>query len=67
MKDAGRSTRIDKPAPDDQPPVSVPQTGPRPEDARHDPAQQERNREDMGVTDTHKTEEMEEKRRGTFP
>ncbi len=52
MKDAGRSNRVDKAEPDDTPPVSVPQTDPRPQDGRRDRAHQDRNREDMGVAET---------------
>ncbi len=67
MKDANRSTNLDKPVPPEKPPVDVPPTGKKPHDARDDPAQQERNREEMGVTPEHKTEDMKEKGRGTFP
>jgi hypothetical protein len=67
MKDADSRTRIDKPVPSDQPPVATPQTGRRPEDARDDHARQQRNRKDMGVREDHKTEDMEDKGRGTFP
>lgn len=41
--------------------------GKRPEDARSEPAQQEKNREDMGVNPDHKTQDMERGKRGTFP
>lgn len=41
--------------------------GKRTEDARSDPAQQEKNREEMGVTPEHKTQDMERGKRGTFP
>jgi hypothetical protein len=69
MPDADRSTQIDQ---DDSPkdaPVSTPQTGRKPGDARGDPAQQKRNREQMndGVRDDHLTEKMREEKRGTFP
>jgi hypothetical protein len=67
MKDANRSTNLDAPVPSDQPPVEVPPTGKKPQDARDDPAQQERNREEMGVTPDHKTGKMKEEKRGTFP
>ncbi|HZP88285.1 MAG TPA: hypothetical protein VFB54_15850 [Burkholderiales bacterium] len=43
------------------------QTGKRPGDARDEPEQQERNREEMGVNRDHKTQDMERRKRGTFP
>jgi hypothetical protein len=43
------------------------QTGKKPEDARGEPEQQERNREDMGVDENHRTEDMNRSKRGTFP
>jgi hypothetical protein len=49
----------------DTPPSDV--TGTHPDDARDDPAQQQRNREDMGVAEDHLTEKMKEQKRGTFP
>jgi hypothetical protein len=69
MPDANRSTQIDK---DDSPkdaPVATPQTGKKPGDARGDPGQQKRNREQMndGVSDDHLTDKMREEKRGTFP
>jgi hypothetical protein len=69
MADANRSTHIDRDdAPKDAPP-GTPQTGKKPGDARGDPQQQKRNREQMneGVGDDHRTETMREQKRGTFP
>ncbi len=43
------------------------QTGKKPEDARGDPGRQERNREEMGVEEDHRTEDMQKGKRGTFP
>lgn len=43
------------------------QTGKKPEDARGEPERQERNREDLGVEDNHRTEDMNRGKRGTFP
>ena len=66
-RNANHSTQIDK---DDSPKdetVAVPQTGKRPEDARGDPEQQQRNREQLNVGEDHLTEEMRENKRGTFP
>jgi hypothetical protein len=37
------------------------------ENARKHPEKQRENRAKMGVKEDHKTEKMEEKRRGTFP
>lgn len=35
--------------------------------ARHDPRRQQENRRKMGVNDSHRTETMERRRRGTYP
>jgi len=43
------------------------QTGKHDEDAREDPGQQQRNREELGVGEDHKTEDMQKGGRGTFP
>lgn len=71
MVNANHSAKIDK---DDNPknaPTTtttvVPQTGKRPGDARGDPEQQKRNREEMNVGEDHRTEKMREEKRGTFP
>ena len=69
MADANRSTQIEG---DDNPkdaPVSTPQTGRKPGDARGDSEQQKLNREQMndGVGDDHRTEKMREEKRGTYP
>ncbi len=37
------------------------------EDARDDASKQRENQERLGVTPGHRAEEMEKKRRGTFP
>jgi hypothetical protein len=69
MADANRSTQPDKGDSPKDAPVSVPQTRKKPGDARGDPQQQKRNREQMndGVADDHRTEKMREEKRGTFP
>ena len=36
-------------------------------DARHDKSQQAENRKELGVGEDHKTKDMEQKNRGTFP
>jgi len=43
------------------------QTGKHEDDARVDPGKQRKNREKMGVNDEHKTDDMEEGGRGSFP
>jgi hypothetical protein len=69
MPDANRSTQIDRDDTGKDAPVQSPQTGKKPGDARGDPLQQKRNREQMndGVGDDHRTEKMREEKRGTFP
>jgi hypothetical protein len=69
MPDADRSTQIDQDDSREGAPGAKPQTGKKPGDARGDPAQQKRNREQMndGVTDDHVTDKMREEKRGTFP
>ncbi|SFM16734.1 hypothetical protein [Nitrosomonas communis] len=49
------------------PSVDTPQTGKKPGDARGDPEQQKRNREDLKVGEDHRTDKMREDKRGTFP
>jgi hypothetical protein len=48
-----------------EPPAA--QTGRKPGDARGDDEQLAENQQDLGVGDDHKTEDMEEGGRGTFP
>jgi hypothetical protein len=69
MPDANRSTQIDRDEGLKDAPVSTPQTGRKPGDARGDPQQQKRNREQMndGVEDDHRTDKMHEEKRGTYP
>jgi hypothetical protein len=42
-------------------------SGKNPRDARDDDKKQAENREELGVGEDHKTRDMEEKNRGTFP
>lgn len=69
MPNANHGTQIDKDQEGRDAPVSSPQTGKNPDDARGDPQQQKRNREQMndGVADDHRTDKMREEKRGTFP
>jgi len=48
-------------------PVEAPQTGENPRDAREEPARQKQNQEELGVDEDHKTEDMKDTGRGTFP
>ncbi|MFL6579934.1 MAG: hypothetical protein ACJ8G2_04260 [Burkholderiales bacterium] len=41
--------------------------GKKPGDARHDKSRQAENRKELGVGEDHKTKDMEDKKRGTFP
>jgi hypothetical protein len=41
--------------------------GNTPRDARNDKSRQSQNRKELGVGEDHKTKDMEEKNRGTFP
>ena len=74
MKDANRSTQIDKDSskPGGQP--VAPQTGKNPRDARDtreaedvDQSKLQENRENLGVNEEHRTAEMERGKRGTYP
>jgi hypothetical protein len=46
---------------------SPPPTGKREGDARDNDGRLKKNQEELGVGDDHKTEEMEQGQRGTFP
>ena len=68
MKRANHSTQLEgseKHQRPDEPPT--PQTGKNPKDARHDEAKLKENQKDLSVGDDHKTGEMEQGGRGTFP
>lgn len=45
----------------------VGQAGKHERDAREDLARQRKNREEMGVEEDHRTQDMEKRERGTFP
>ncbi len=47
--------------------ASVGQTGKHADDAREDPSRQQKNREELGVSEDHRTQDMKKGRRGTFP
>jgi hypothetical protein len=67
LPNANGETKIDKEDPSKNPSVDTPQTGKKPGDARGDPEQQKRNREDLKVGEDHRTEKMRKGNRGTFP
>jgi hypothetical protein len=67
MKRANHGTKLEGTPKAGVPPIPTPQTGKNPTDARDDSAQQKKNQKDLRVGPDHKTEEMEEGNRGTFP
>jgi hypothetical protein len=67
MPNADDDTTMDKEEHSKDPSVAVPQTGKKPGDARGDPAQQKRNREELNVGEDHRTDKMHEDNRDTFP
>jgi hypothetical protein len=66
-KRANHSTQLDETAKHKKPSEASPQTGKNPADARHDESKLVENQRDLGVGRDHKTEDMEEDKRGTFP
>ena len=69
MPNAGKGTTLNEGKakhPTDQE-LTKEQTGIHPRDGREDARKRRENQKDMGVQPDHKTEEMEEKNRGTFP
>lgn len=74
MSKANRSTQIDKRQDERGSQPAVPQTGTKPGDARDlarpgdaDEEKLRANRDELGVEESHRTEDMERGRRGTFP
>ena len=67
MKRANHGTKLEGTPKQDVPPPPTAQTGKNPKDAREDESQLTENQKDLGVGSDHKTEEMEEGQRGTFP
>jgi hypothetical protein len=65
MKRAEHGSQIKGDA--DAQPRPVPETSEDRADAREKPEQLRKNREDLGVEDDHKTKDMEQGNRGTFP
>ena len=67
MKRANHGTQLEGTPKQDVPPPPTAQTGKNPKDAREDDGKLAENQKDLGVGSDHKTEEMEEGHRGTFP
>ena len=67
MKRANHGTKLEGTPKQDVPPPPTAQTGKNPHDARDDDHKLAENQKDLGVEPDHKTEEMEEGNRGTFP
>jgi hypothetical protein len=67
MKRADHGTQLKGTPKSDVPPPPTAQTGKNPKDAREDDAKLAENQKDLGVEPDHKTEDMEQAGRGTFP
>ena len=66
-KRANHSTHLKEDPKHKSPPLTGPQTGKNEADARDDESKLAENQRDLGVGEDHKTEDMEEGGRGTFP
>ncbi|HYH43606.1 MAG TPA: hypothetical protein VD867_16650 [Burkholderiales bacterium] len=67
MKRAEHGSQMKGSEPSGKAPAATPQTGKKPGDARDDEAQLKQNQADLSVNEDHKTDEMEDAGRGTFP
>jgi hypothetical protein len=67
MKRANHSTQLQGSEKHKNPPQPAAQTGKNENDAREDDSKLAENQQDLGVGADHKTEDMEEGQRGTFP
>ena len=67
MKNADHGTKLQGSTKHKKAPEPAAQTGTNPKDAREDEAQLEKNQNELGVGSDHKTVEMEDGSRGTFP
>jgi hypothetical protein len=67
MKRANHSTQLQGSEKHKKPTEPAAQTGKNDRDAREDDRKLAENQQDLGVGEDHKTEEMEEGQRGTFP
>jgi hypothetical protein len=66
-KRAEHSTHLDQSEKHKNPPQPAPQTGKNEHDARGNDSKLTENQRDLGVGKDHKTDEMEQEDRGTFP
>lgn len=64
-KRANHSTPLEEHTKHEKPPAA--QTGKNERDAREDDGKLQKNQQELGVGEDHKTEDMEEGGRGTFP
>jgi hypothetical protein len=67
MKRANHSTQLGESEKHKKPSQPAAQTGKNEHDAREDAGKLKENRQDLGIADDHKTEDMEREHRGTFP
>lgn len=66
-KRAGHSTPLSGDTKHEKPPEPAAQTGKNPADARENDGKLHQNQRELGVGEDHKTKDMEEGGRGTFP
>ena len=66
-KRANHSTHLDETTKHEKPPEPAAQTGKNEHDARDDDRKLHKNQRELGVGEDHKTEEMKQGGRGTFP
>jgi hypothetical protein len=67
MKRANHGTQLQGSEKHKNPPEPAAQTGTNPNDAREDERKLRENQDELGVGSDHKTEDMEQGERGTFP
>jgi hypothetical protein len=67
MRRANHGTQLDEERKHEKPPEPAAQTGKNERDAREDDSKLQKNQQELGVDDTHKTDDMKEGGRGTFP
>ena len=67
MKRSNHSTQLNEERKHEKPPEPAAQTGKNERDAREDDRKLHRNQDELGVGQDHKTDDMEEGGRGTFP
>jgi len=67
MKRANHGTPLKQEPKHEKPANPAPQTGKNPRDAREEKGQLSQNQRELGVQDDHRTKDMENGGRGTFP